>query len=211
MRVHLSLPAVLVLGLLFGMAAGLHPQARGAEFLFRTPGPECPVEALKEWGYAVDVYSLEGNRWEIRTQVLPSVEAPSPALERILAGIRDIRRRITYAPDLWSEDPSEVLRSGRGNCISHVALLEESLRTLGYPFRRVHGLLFTRTGDSQYYLPQLNATPHRWVRALLGDLGWVSFDPLSPTGFPTRLHIPFKAADLKKALRGLDIEVREWD
>jgi hypothetical protein len=206
-----ALRAVLILGLLFGTAGGLHPQVWCAEFRLRTPGPDCPVEALKEWSYAVDVYALEGNRWEIRTQVLPSVEAPSPALERILAGIRDIRRRITYAPDVWSEDPAEILRSGRGNCISHVALLEESLRALGHPFRRVHGLLFSHTGDSRYYLPQLSATPHRWVRALVGDLGWVSFDPLSPTGFPTRLHVPFKAADLSEALRGLDIEVREWD
>jgi len=182
-----------------------------SEFLFKTAGPACPVEARKEWGYAVDVLALEGHRWQVRTQCFPPENTVSPALKRIMDVIGEIRGRVAYTPDVWSENPAEVLTAARGNCVSYAAALSARAVSLGFHVVTVHGLLFSPTPNSPFYRPQWKATPHRWVRILIPDRGWVSVDPLSPTAFPTRLHVPLAAPLSADALKDMDVEVLQWE
>jgi len=182
-----------------------------SEFLFKTAGSECPVEARSEWGYTVDVLALQGHRWQVRTQSFPSADSLSPALERILDTVRDLRGRMIYAPDVWSENPAEVLTAARGNCVSYAAVLSARVAALGFRVTTVHGLLFSRTPNSPFYRPEWKATPHRWVSIFVPDRGWVSVDPLSPTAFPTRLHVPLAAPLSIEALKDMRIQVLQWE
>jgi hypothetical protein len=200
--------AALVLAGVLASGAGT---ARASEFLFHTSGPVCPVEARKEWGYTVDVLALQGHRWQVRTQSSPPSDSASPALNRLMEAVRGIRSRMAYAPGIGSENPAEALTATKGNCVSYAAALSARAASLGFPAATVHGLLFSQTADSPFYLAAWKATPHRWVRILIPDRGWVSMDPLSPSGFPTRLHVPLSAPLSPDSVKDMTVEVLQWE
>ena len=67
---------------------------------------------------------------------------------------------------------AEALAAGKGVCQDHAHLFLACCRHLGVPARYVSCYLAGRGGQAGSH-----GAGHAWAEALVGDLGWLSFDP----------------------------------
>lgn len=177
----------------------------------REAGP-CPVQASERWGWRVEVFQEGPGRWLVRTQGPDPAVPDPPALRPLEDAVRNVRSRLVYAPEVWTEDPEAALRAGRGNCISYTVLLERDLARLGYRTRRVHGLLLSpESGSNPYYLSEWSASPHRWLEVFTAGHGWVPLDPVAADGRLTGRHLALPGDDTAAWLKATRIEVLRWD
>jgi len=97
---------------------------------------------------------------------------PNP-LEILHAVMERIRQRMRFEVNLTDTGTSaiEAFSLGHGVCQDFAHVFIAAARHIGIPSRYVGGYLFhTEMLDGQ-------AAGHAWAEALVGDLGWVAFDP----------------------------------
>ena len=105
-----------------------------------------------------------------------------PAEMPILAGVRDLNRRIhqdfKYDPRATTVATplEEVLQQRRGVCQDFAHLAIAGLRSLGLPARYLSGYLRTRPPEGKERLVGADAS-HAWFAVFCPGSGWVEFDP----------------------------------
>jgi transglutaminase-like putative cysteine protease len=82
-----------------------------------------------------------------------------------------------------SDQASEVLRAGKGDCTEHSLLFVAMARAAGIPARGVHGMVYAAYGDG---VPALYW--HAWAEVRSGD-EWIAVDPTFDQPVADATHI----------------------
>jgi transglutaminase-like putative cysteine protease len=120
--------------------------------------------------------------------------APSfPAGRPLLAGVRDLNRRIhgdfRFDPESTTvaTPVSEVLAQQHGVCQDFAHLAIACLRSFGLPVRYVSGYLETVAPPGQPRLHGADAS-HAWFAVYVPGAGWIDFDPTNDC-LPSERHV----------------------
>ncbi len=170
-----------------------------------------PFILIDEIDYKIRGYKISKNLWEIEIWQDRDFSPLLKIYDDLLKEVFKVKDFLSYNFFIWSEDYAQILKMRKGNCISFVAFLEKNLKDLGFQTKKVKGLLLSKEKNTPFYLNNLKATPHRWLRVFLPEIGWLSFDPLSNSGRVTKYHLPLRDYESLDFLKELKIEVKRWD
>jgi transglutaminase-like putative cysteine protease len=92
-------------------------------------------------------------------------------------------RRLEKVYGESSDQASEVLRAGKGDCTEHSLLFVAMARAAGIPARGVHGMVYASYGDG---VPALYW--HAWAEVKSGD-EWIAVDPTFDQPVADATHI----------------------
>ncbi len=155
-----------------------------------------PDDDTPDWStLATEVGSGAPHAWRAAEFAMPSPLLPAnraaadyardsfPAGRTILAGVRDLTRRIhrdfrfqTGVTTLRSS-VSDILRLRAGVCQDFSHVMIAGLRGLGLPARYMSGYIRTRPAPGAEKRPGSDVS-HAWVGVWLGSQhGWLGFDP----------------------------------
>ncbi len=170
-----------------------------------------PFDLTEEMDYKVKGFLISEKSWVLEISRNTMNFPLSNQFAEVLTEALKVKKFLRYDPFISSENIKDILIQRKGNCISFVSYLNEKLKNFGYLTKEVHGILFSKEKNGPFYLSNLSATPHRWIKVFFKDFGWVSFDPLSENGRISNFHLPLKDKKYLKSLKDLEIKVLKWD
>lgn len=170
-----------------------------------------PFLLTDEMDYKVQGLKISEKEWIINIWQDLMFSPLSADYQKVLKESKGVKNFISYDPFIWSDNFNEIIKRKKGNCVSYVSYLKNKLKNFGFIIKEVHGIVFSSRKNNPFYLSNIKATPHRWIKVFFPDLGWVSFDPVSETGRITSYHLPLKDGSGLMLLKNLKIVVQRWD
>lgn len=170
-----------------------------------------PFLLTEEMDYKVQGLKISEEKWIINIWQDLMFSPLGVDYQKVLKETKSVKNFIRYDPFMSNENFNEIIKIKKGNCVSYVSYLKKKLKSLGFVVEEVHGIVFSSKKNNPFYLSNLSATPHRWIKVFFPDLGWVSFDPVSESGRITKYHLPLKDGSHLKLLKNLKIVVQRWD
>jgi hypothetical protein len=135
-------------------------------------------------------------------------ERQDQAVEQVLLSVRT---SVSYLLNA-SEDPAQVLRSGRADCDGYSNAAAILLRSLGIPVKVVDS--YIPPGHMWGYGPEGSGGYHAHIEVYYEDAGWVSYDvqatlhfvdPFHVVGYPrSGLRIEERAVEDKRSIVGME-------
>jgi hypothetical protein len=170
-----------------------------------------PFDLVEEMDYKIKGFVVSQKFWLLEIFKNSDNFFESDEYFKVLNETLKVKKILNYDPYLSNENISEILKEKKGNCVSFVSYLNNRLKEMGFLTKEVHGILISKERNSPFYLSNLMATPHRWIRVFFPKIGWLSFDPLSGDGRVSKFHLPLKDGTDIKVLKDLKIRVIKWD
>lgn len=170
-----------------------------------------PFQLVEELDYKVKGLRISEKEWFIEIWQDLKYSPSSEDYFKVLQETINVKKNLNYDPFIFSQNYEDILKEKKGNCISFVSYLNKRLKNMGFISKEVHGVVFSEKRNSPFYIFNIKATPHRWIKVFFPEFGWLSFDPLSESGRLTNFHLPLKEEKYLPLLKEIKIVVEKWD